>query len=176
MIQGVGGRPSTRRLGHLSPDTPTRRGFFFPLAVAVGGASQPPDIGPCRQDARAKTESRARCSRARLVFSVRGVRTMRWCGGRRTVKRVKSAWHGNAMAMMHDRRIVNSGGRQKWHGHDHYDGPHSTLPHLAWQRLSNNTTRVRPYSMFPVKNSSRVASCAQGLSCMAITRPPLVCR
>jgi hypothetical protein len=43
---------------------------------------------------------------------------MRRSCGCRTVKRVKGAWLGNTVAMMHDRRIVNAGGRQEWHGHD----------------------------------------------------------
>jgi hypothetical protein len=29
--------------------------------------------------------------------------------------------------MMHYLRIVNAGGRQKWHGHDHKDKAHPTL-------------------------------------------------
>ena len=117
----------------------------------------------------------AACSRARLVFSARGVRTTSRCGGCRAVKRVKSACLGNAVAMMHYGRIVNSCGRQKWHGHDHYDGSHSTLPLLEWQRLYHNTTRLRPYSMFPMKVLRGCQLCT-GLICMAITRPPLVCR
>jgi hypothetical protein len=40
------------------------------------------------------------------------VRMMRRCRGYRTVKRVKTAWLGNTVAMMHYLRIVNSGGRQ----------------------------------------------------------------
>jgi hypothetical protein len=48
--------------------------------------------------------------------------------GCRTVKCVKTAWLGNAVAMMHYLRIVNSGGTQKWHGHDHEDEGHQTLP------------------------------------------------
>jgi len=46
---------------------------------------------------------------------------------RRTVKRVKAARLGDALPVLHDRRIVNAGGRQEWHGHDHDDRPHSTL-------------------------------------------------
>src|SRR5262245_58876715 len=141
--------------------------------VEGSSPSAPTNFSRCRESAsryrkprllRAPGASSCRrlCSRARLVFSLRGVRTTRRCRGCRAVKRVKSSGLGNAVAMTHDRRIVNSGGRQKWHGHDHYDGPHSTLPRLEWQRLSHNTTRIRPCSMFPVKNASRVARCAQG--------------
>jgi hypothetical protein len=58
------------------------------------------------------------------------IRKCRRC--RDTVKGVKTAWLGNAMAMMHYLRIVNAGGRQKWHGHDHKDKAHATLPDSAW--------------------------------------------
>jgi hypothetical protein len=37
---------------------------------------------------------------------------MRRCRGYRTVKRVKTAWLGNTVAMLHDLRIVNSRGSQ----------------------------------------------------------------
>jgi hypothetical protein len=40
-------------------------------------------------------------------------------GGWLTVKRVETAWLGNTAVMMHDLRIVDSRGSQKWHGHDH---------------------------------------------------------
>jgi hypothetical protein len=119
----------------------------------------------------------AACSRSRLVLGVRGVRTVRRCrGGTHTIKRIKGACLGNAVAMMHDRWIVNSGGRQKWHGHDHYDGPHSTLP--LWSGKDSATIPLASdlSPTLQVKNAPRVAGCAQGLSCMAITRPPLVCR
>jgi len=43
---------------------------------------------------------------------------MMGCFGCRTVKRVKAARLGDALPVFHDRRIVNAGGRQKWHGHD----------------------------------------------------------
>jgi len=57
---------------------------------------------------------------------------MRRCrGGAHTVKRVKSAWLGSAVAMMHYLRIVNARGRQERHGHDHEDKAHPTLPDSA---------------------------------------------
>ena len=55
----------------------------------------------------------------------------------RTVKRVKTARLSNTVAMMHDLRIVNAGGRQKWHCHDHEDKRHPT-PLLAWNRSSHS--------------------------------------
>ena len=39
---------------------------------------------------------------------------------------------------MHYLRIVNSGGRQKWHGHDHKDEAHATLP--IWRGARRPTT------------------------------------
>ena len=67
---------------------------------------------------------------------------MRRCRGCRAVKRVKTSWFGNAMAMMHYLRIVNARGRQKWHGHDHKDKAHPTprfgVPHAC------ATVRSRP--------------------------------
>src|SRR6185312_1241774 len=71
------------------------------------------------------------------------------CGGR-TIKGVKTAWLGNAVAMMHYLRIVNSGGRQKWHGHDHKDEAHATLP--IWRGLAQQQyARLEGRSMLPLK-------------------------
>ena len=50
-------------------------------------------------------------------------------GCRDTVKRVKRAWRGNTVAMMHYRRIVKSRGRQKDREKDY---AHLSLPHLRW--------------------------------------------
>ena len=72
---------------------------------------------------------------------------------RDTVKGVKTAWLGNAVAMMHYLRIVNSGGRQKWHGHDHKDEAHATLP--IWRGLAQQQyARVEGRSMLPLKMAS----------------------
>ena len=57
-------------------------------------------------------------------------------GCRDTVKRVKRAWRGNTVAMMHYRRIVKSRGRQKDREKDY---AHLLLPHLEWR------TPQRPY-------------------------------
>ena len=74
------------------------------------------------------------------------------CGGG-TIKGVKTAWLGNAVAMMHYLRIVNSGGRQKWHGHDHKDEAHATLP--IWRGLAQQQyARVEGRSMLPLKMAS----------------------
>jgi hypothetical protein len=66
-------------------------------------------------DARAKPESRC----VVLVRDFLPVRMMRRCRGCRgyTVKRVKTAWLGNAAVMVHYLRIVNSRGGQWAHGY-----------------------------------------------------------
>src|SRR6476661_952444 len=74
---------------------------------------------------------------------------MRRCRGCRTVKRVKAFWLGNAMAMMHYLRIVNAGGRQKWHGDDHKD---KVPPDSAWHTPPRQYARVKAYSMLPLKS------------------------
>jgi hypothetical protein len=44
--------------------------------------------------------------------------------------------------MMHYLRIVNARGRQKWHGQDHEDKGHQTLP--DWRGNASATVRSRP--------------------------------
>jgi len=77
-----------------------------------------------------------------------------WSG--RTVKRVKGAWLGNTVAMLHYRRIVDAGGIQKWHGHYRDDHPHSTLP--IWRGNDSVTIPLAPnlIPMSPVKNAQEL--------------------
>jgi hypothetical protein len=73
------------------------------------------------------------------------LRIVRSCPcGCRTVEGIKTAWLGNAVSMMHYLRIVNAGGRQKWHGHDHKDKAHATLP--IWRGTRPATVHSRPGS------------------------------
>ena len=65
--------------------------------------------------------------------------------GCRTVKGVKTAWLGNAVAMMHYLRIVKASGRQKRHGHDHKDKAHATHP--IWRGARPATVRSHPGSI-----------------------------
>jgi hypothetical protein len=70
---------------------------------------------------------------------------------RDTVKGGKTAWLSNAVAMVHYLRIVNAGGRQKWHSHDHKDKAHATLPDSAWHTPQRQYARVHAHSMLPLK-------------------------
>jgi hypothetical protein len=74
-----------------------------------------------------------------------------------TKQRVKAARLGNAIAMMHDLRIVNARGHQEWNGHDRYDKAHPTLPVWRDSRPNHNTTRVHAYSL----RSSKKAACGR---------------
>jgi hypothetical protein len=64
-----------------------------------------------------------------------------------TKQRVKAARLGNAVAMMHDLRILNARGHQEWNGHDRYDEAHPTLPVWRDSRPDHNTIRVHPYPL-----------------------------
>ncbi len=86
-----------------------------------------------------------------LVPELRLPVRMRRCRGCRTVKRVKSAWRGNAVAMMHYLRIVNAGGRQKWHGQDHKDKAHPTLLFGVTFGALINCARIAPRKSLPVR-------------------------
>jgi hypothetical protein len=54
------------------------------------------------------------------------------CG---TVKRIERPWLGDAVAVMHDLRIVDARGRQEWHRHDRYDRPHLIPPPCGVARV-----------------------------------------
>jgi len=90
---------------------------------ARGGGPQS-NLSVIDQQAHAKPARTRAMKRAPYFFSpglVLGAAIMRgrWLGRRRIVERIEAAWLGNATPMMHDLRIIDPRGRQKWHGDNH---------------------------------------------------------